>query len=49
MVARKNQKMFWRDTKKMNELKNGQSLRCAVALGNCSLGTAQKVRKILIR
>jgi DNA invertase Pin-like site-specific DNA recombinase len=31
------------------ELKSGQSLRRAAALGNCSLGTAQKVQKLLLK
>lgn len=33
--------------KVVKELKNGQSLRRAAAIGNCSLGTAQKVQRLL--
>jgi DNA invertase Pin-like site-specific DNA recombinase len=31
----------------VRELKNGQSLRRAAKLGECSLGTAQKIQRLL--
>ena len=32
----------------VRELKNGESLRRAAKIGGCSLGTAQKVQRLII-